>query len=710
LFDKKHYSGGRIMKRFSVAIGLSLCLFLALPFPALAYDPNLDSDGNGWIDQTDLLYFIQHWHTGQEGLETATPTPTEGAETPTPTDTPEEGQAPVLSLPELFPVEMSEVTPDSDFYLGEATFPVTLSNVEGLVRAEILFPFPVDSGSDYQVALSSAALPTLVEGWTLTDTQIMDGFDLIATGWVLEQPEGTPLAGTGNPEDILMVTVSVSLSGALVQDTVVPLVFHTTSLQGTGGQAIAHTTVSGSLLIAPSGEPVATSTPTETQDGGATATPTPTEGGVTHTPTPTSTYSGSAVALQLSACRLQEYAGNQISVVVDQLDSGNHIANPGVEGGDAERTIQLTLTGSGQFVSGGGKTTSGTLDDPEGLDVVLTGTAPGTVTVNASASGLADAAPLEIEFLNGGRIGGLIQAPDPVGGGLKPATMQDVLVRVYIPGTTETVAIAYPSFQGDGQYLTKFIGAGTYDVSVEPSPLFIGLPGAAPLGAICLSGIVVVAGQTTENVDANLEERSGGARVFGTVTAGEGGPIVGGFVTLAPSNGLACGAPSYTASLAEDQGAFGYELPNIPGGKYSLSVTAYGSDQQSLFGNRTPVSVNVPGSGEIQKDVEVFPIFTLKLNLVAPVNYERAAAQPTFQWTLVGASGTPLGYVVSVTDRCGELLWKSVSLSGTSAKYGGPALRRNTIYDWTVFGISLDGGTTAIPDFSQDIIGMFIVE
>lgn len=695
------------MKRFSVAIGLSLCLFLAMPFPASAYDPNLDSDGNGWIDHTDLLYFIQHWHTGQEGEET--PTPTEGAETPTPTDTPKEGQPPVLSLPELVPVEMSEVTPDSNFYLGEATFPVTLSNVEGLVRAEILFPFPVDSGSDYQVVLNSAALPALVEDWTLTETQVMDGFNLIATGWVLEQSEGTPLGGTGNPEDILMVTVSVTLSGTLVQDTVVPLVFYTTSLQGTGGQAIAHTTAGGSLLIAPSGEPVATSTPTETQ-GEGTATPTPTEGGVTHTPTPTSTYSGSAVALQLSACRLQEYAGNQISVVVDQLDSGNHIANPGVEGGDAKRTIQLTLTGSGQFVSGGGKTTSGTLDDPEGLDVVLTGTAPGTVTVNASASGLANAAPLEIEFLNGGRIGGLIQVPNPVGGGLKPATMQDALVRVYIPGTTETVAIAYPSFEGTGQYLTKFIGAGTYDVSVEPSPLFIALSGAAPLGAICLSGIVVVEGQTTENVDANLEERSGGARVFGTVTAGEGGPVVGGFVSLAPSNGLACGAPSYSASLVEDQGSLGYELPNIPGGKYSLSVTAYGSDQQSVFENRAPVSITVPSSGEIQRDVEVFPIFTLKLNLAAPVNYERAAAQPTFQWTLEGATGSPLAYVVSVTDRCGELLWKSASLSGTSVKYGGPALRRNTIYDWTVFGISLDGGTTAVPDFSQGIDPSFIVE
>jgi hypothetical protein len=130
----------------------------------------------------------------------------------------------VLSLPELFPVEMSEVTPDSNFYLGEATFPVTLSDVEGLVRAEILFPFPVDSGSDYQVVLSSAALPALVEDWTLTDTQVMDGFDLVRHGldsW--NSPRETPLSGTGNPESILMVTVSVTLSGALVQDSVVPL-------------------------------------------------------------------------------------------------------------------------------------------------------------------------------------------------------------------------------------------------------------------------------------------------------------------------------------------------------------------------------------------------------------------------------------------------------------------------------------------------------
>ncbi len=106
----------------------------------------------------------------------------------------------------------------------------------------------------------------------------------------------------------------------------------------------------------------------------------------------------------------------------------------------------------------------------------------------------------------------------------------------------------------------------------------------------------------------------------------------------------------------------------------------------------------------------MLPIFNLKINLAAPVNYERAAAQPTFQWTLEGATGSPLTYIVSVTDRCGELLWKSASLAGTSAKYGGPALRRNTIYDWTVFGISQDGGTTAVPDFSQDVEASFMVE
>jgi hypothetical protein len=687
------------------ALVLAAAVLIALP--ARTYDPNLDHDNNQWIDENDLLYFMQHWHTGTGPVETetpsvstATPTPTPtateaAAETPTftPTSTPTQTQSSgnnILSMPTLIPVEMTDTGLGS--YSGEVSVPVKLSNVAGLTQADILFTIPLADDPDYIINTSGISLTGLVtENWTVED--INDGAQ--GFGWRISGPA---LVGTGNEETILSVTATVmTTSDPLPEDRVVEVDFYQTDLTGAG----PWDEVAGSLLINPSGSTLPTVTPTATSPAGETPTPTPTGDG------------GDAAKLQVIACKTEEFAGNIVEVWVDQLNADNQIVNPGVQDGAPSRDVTASLTGQAVFAETEDTSWTQPLNFATGIMYSVKGTAVGQVTVNASSAGVDDAAPLTIDFVEGGAISGTIRVPESVGGNLQPAPFPGVEISVYEAATREFVLSTMVGLEEDGKYQTPFMAAGLYDVSVDP--IYYNHSRMAEdemLGAECIRGVQVVGGQTTENTNADLAFLTGGARVFGDITLADGGdPLEQGGVTLIPQNEDACAQQSFftAISIDEQSGAASYEFLNVPQGAYS--ILASGIRNEESLTHPLLTDLDVPASGQLQQDLELAAGESVDITQDAPINYQRVASPPSFSWTLSEEPGASLVYRLTVGDRCGNTLWENAEVEASPAVYGGTqALIPNDIYNWSISGSSEDGSVMATVPFQWDMDPEFLVE
>ncbi len=682
------------------------------------YDPRFDLNDppDGVIDYLDLMLFIAHWGARQEGTvtptATATPTPTftptatpttpsGGTQTPTPTPTP----TPVLSMPLQVPVPLEDV--GGGFFMGSAQVPVHLSDVTGLASAELKVPAVITDNPDYMVSVGSVDLTELTNSFSLvydTTGPIPDIYTLI------EMSSEQPLTGPGEG-DLVILTVSVIPQSTTYPVGVeIPFEFRPqgTILRNGGGALIPHAAVNGSLLINPDG--VVTPTPTDTPLPGTdtdTPTPTPTPSASespTDTPTPTPTgVPGVAAGVRIVLCATQEYVGNPLKVIVDLIDAQGRIVNPGVQGGAAPRQVTVSVNAGAKF-SNQTQSQTATLDDADGLSLNVFDNTAEIFTISAGSDGLTDAVPQEAEFLPGGTISGTVR----IWNGqefVAPTMLQTVWVDVMIAGSTQTVASSLVHFDGTGYYQTSAMAAGTYDLTVWPFGTF-----NPPLAVQALLDVVVTEGQDTGNQNADLPARTG-TRVFGVIHTNASDPLIGGYVQLSPTGGLVAGTMVYTANVTSASGAVAhlpYEVPAVPAGNYLATVFAQGGGEDE-YANGQAIPVTVPDALEHQADLTVVP--TVNLAAIAPLNYARVAAPPTFQWSVPpGASGLKL--TLTVINRCNRMVHQMSGITGTQVQYDGPALSNQGMYYWSLGGAREDGSLIAtMPLFTPDLkTTRFLVE
>jgi len=708
--------------RYSLKATLWICILMLGVFGAQAgeYDPSMDLNQDGCIDGSDLFEGSSQW----SGQQTAGFTDDDLLDLFRCWHTSGQVGDLTVSLPERFVVELT----GPGGVMGEVNVPVRLNEVNGLTRAELWFPLNPENSS-YSIVVGDPNLTALTGSFTLISDATSPDYVNFYRYVIIESD--TPLSESG-PGDLfsLHVLVTALVPAPHPEDVEVAFGFVPgySDLQGPGGATLAHTTQDGSLLINPSGGPVPTSTPTPTitptpgeptstptptDTGQPTATPTPTEtiGGDTPTPTQTQIPSGDASQLQIVFCQQEEFVGNMLTVRVDQLDSEGHIVNPGVEGGDQERQVTVSVNGSATLPSAmSGQNWTTTLDKPGGLVVQIEDTVAEDVTVTASAPGLTNADPVIVSFIEGGNIAGQVQVYDAAQGGLRAAGMGEVFVYVYVPGATDTTTAMITSF--DGSYITPYIAAGTYDVSFKPNPYFQDIfhPMADPLKiqTACVSGVIVKTGETTPQ-NADLPERTG-ARVFGTVTAKDGIPLVTGTVELWSKNLSPCNSLIQLGVYASVQGnVLAYEFPDIPPDTYYLITNATGNNDKaytSLDDNTIVVETT-----DVEKNLEVIQQDIYPITFITPVNYERAVNPPTFEWS-VPAEVPAMQYYITLSNRC-EGIWKKEGVTQTQVQYDGPALQKNEIYSWGVTGVNNDGSAMAtwhFPTSPGDPDNHFIVE
>ena len=709
---------------------ISCCFLIVMGFVADAYDPEYDCNSDGEIECTDLFGNSTRWVNGQENemdeeglldMMKSWHTTGDPQATATPTATPGSGEERVVNIPELFPVNLE----GTSFPTGEAHIPIQLSEVNGLKKAELWFPAFFQS-DHYSVIVGDPTLTGLTAGFSMiSEVTFSQGFEYSYRYVIIESDEAITESGAG---DLFSLMVSVyPLGEGPYSPEVVDFGFTPdhSDLRGSSNIALAHRTEDGSLQVNPpgagetytptptSGEPTVTPTPTLT--GQPTHTPSPTEtqgvptptytqGLATETPTLTQTPSGAGDRLQIMVCEPQEIAGNSIYVYVDVLDGEGHIVNPGVEGGGEPRQVTLTVDGSASFPENQGAQNYTTmLEDPDGLRVTIDNLVAEKVTVTAGApGGLGDAEPVELEWIEGGKISGAVQVWDNDAAAFRAANMGEVMISVYIPNATTSLSSTMTQFTGNYE-VGAFI-PGTYDVSFTPQSFGL-FSSSTDLQPVCVTGVVVTAGETTENVDAELPERVG-HRIYGTITADDGATLVSGMVTLNPADSGHCGTMIYMEQAVVSGNNLIYDITNIPDGEYFISGSAFAASEEHYSSGQTE-SVTVSGQ-DLQKDLEVLNLPMFNVHLISPLHYARTPNPPTFEWS-IPEEAPEMVYMLTVYDRCG-IAWQQSDIEGTSVEYGGETLQKNHIYQWFVVGFATDGSASAMYLIAEYAESHFVVE
>ncbi len=713
-------------------VGLALLLSVSSAFAQ--FDPAMDYHPDGKIDNLDIfvgslqwgdgcpethLYGLNNsWHesetavtpttspTAQGNTRTPTRTATQGTQaTPTPTEDISGGR--ILSLATRIPV-----TIQGPANMGSGVMPVHLNNVNGLAYAEMRFPMTFQD-NDYVVTYGGVNLTSLTAGFQLTDEGGFEPPDIVYMKIILQSQ--TPLSQTG-AGDLINVTWNVipkSGTPPFPQNVEMPISFMTgsTLLKDSNGTELTHTVQDGSVLVNPTGvttptvSPTAggkTATPTRTPTSGLTTptrtptgptrtpTRTPTSGGATATPTRTQTPSGAAAGLRIMACKTEAYVGASLSVIVDLIDSAGRIVNPGVDGGDAKHQVTVSVNGSAHLAN---QTQAQTfwIDDPDGLGVSIWDNQDEVVIINAAGSGLTDAAPFEVQFLPAGSISGLIQVWN--GSAFVPASMGMVTAQAMIPGTTQTVATSWVQ-QTDGSYSIPGVPAGTYDVHY-----FSAFQPNGPLESVCVNNVVVEAFVDTPNVNADLGPRTGGGRVFGTVTVSTGGNVSYVAVSLVPEQGLRCGTSMFNEATDLDPAASqgDYEVLSVPPGVYYLS--GFGAlDNGPEYTTLANQKVTVVEGGAHEFNLTIYPV--IPITPLEPLNYTKVTLPPKFKWSV--PQGSPaMTYGLNVSNRCYSRVWSKPNITLTEATYAGPALSIQEIYLWQVTGMANNQSAAGVMELGQ---------
>ncbi|MFB3784907.1 MAG: hypothetical protein ACE15F_00915 [bacterium] len=477
------------------------------------------------------------------------------------------------------------------------------------------------------------------------------------------------------------------------------------------------------VVSIPGGQPQ----PTPTQPAVPTVTPTvpgtaPTP---TWTPTPVTEPSGTAVGLRLTACDPEKpvslNADNQVflPVRIDLIDTAGRIVNPGTEGGDSEKEVTVTVSGSA-LTSQDSNTAVITVDRPDGNTVALWDTAAEEVMVTATSPGLASAAPVKVRFVTAGGIQGLIRAWD--GTAYTVPFLVTVSAEVYQSGSQQAVPDARFNMEMDGSYTISGLPAGSYDVQFVPSePMSIpGLPddfeipgfSSIPLQWVCVKGIAVTTGQTTKGINVDLGPRTGGAKLHGLVSRTDGLPVEFATVVLIPeeSNTVPCERKEWTAAVMNFEGSAdfvpSYSFKEIPAGRYRVQCISIQQDSQATNGEGELITL--AAGQDMELNIVVKPI--LNITPESPIGFRRIGAPVTLQWSV--PSGTPpMTYTVSVMDHCMNLIWTQQVTNQTQVNYAGPALSNQDMYTWYVMGASADGSTSGqMMGFTNEAAPEFLVK
>ncbi|MBN2325734.1 MAG: hypothetical protein JXR73_01180 [Candidatus Omnitrophica bacterium] len=492
--------------------------------------------------------------------------------------------------------------------------------------------------------------------------------------------------------------------------------------------------------------------------------PTPTRPAGNPTPTATPQPSGSAVGLRLTACDPTGPASLEgtmqfdgIPVIVDLIDAQGRIVNPGVEGGDAERTVTLSVSGSA-LIDGIAPTQQTTIISPQGGRVNIVDFTPEEVLLTAEAEGLNSTPPLPLRFEEAGAISGTVFVWNGQSYAA-PEITDTITVTVYKSGAAESddyVKSETLSFSS-GAYTIGGLPAGSYNVQftgqrlnfdipdipeipeipdIPDIPGFPSIPGLSvsmlsakaspmqdyndlliPLETVCVSNVAVSAGQTVQGVDANLGLVDNPARLHGMIIPESYTP--GNFVqVMLQPIGDACAGSTRLASVDTSSGS--YEITNIQAGAYLVIAYEFDADGNLVEKNDENMQISfAPGE---DKELNIPLKLLIPITPIAPANYQRLPlAKLTFEWTV--PPGTPhLNYLLMVMDRCGELVYQEENIyysqDGNSIR--ADITSRNflvsvndpekTIFSWYVSGVDSDGSITADMQYSNASDTNFLVD
>lgn len=652
-----------------LALTLSLLAVLTTR-PTAAQDLN----GDGIVDALDLFEFSRQWQDPEgpgasdllnaigawHSVSSATPTAT-------PLATPTTPAGRVLRFPPQTTLVLSELLPG--FLSGEVTVPVLLSDLDGVTKVVVVIPHIIDTGTASLVALiSNVALGANTQDFTLND-------EFAAEGRVLTITRDTPASHSGEAEvaKITFQVTYINLKPDKPDVTVeVPLAILRTELEGEGGAPLAHTAMGG-VLVVEYALPAGTATPTPST-GSPTPTRTPAAGSPTPTPTavPTPTVPPTGGKVLITVCNPRGLVGGLVILQAHFIDAQGRIANPGMPGGFAPGTVNVTVTGNGQL-PGNLPSFQVPVASAIGGYFQIEGTAVGAAVAHASAPGFQDADDVAVQFDLGGRVSGQVEFYDAAAETYRPATFQEATIIAYRTTDGTFGGSGSIDFANPGSYTTTPLEPGNYNILMIPIAL------NSPHAADCIANVQVVAGQTTGNVNGRIGPRSGNTRFFGNISHYAGVPLNNYQITM-NSGASACGHYPITHSqtLPGPVAPMPFEIPNVPAGLYNITVTA--SNQALSTRDLDPVMIS---GAETQRDFTVYP--RVNLNAVRPVNYARVSGGFPIEWQAPPA-GQDWVYAVTVFDRCGQLVWDAQNLSGTSVNYGGPALDPTQVYNWYAYG------------------------
>ena len=433
------------------------------------------------------------------------------------------------------------------------------------------------------------------------------------------------------------------------------------------------------------------------------------------------------------------YTGG-MNVIVDLIDANGRIVNPGTEGGAAERTVTVSVTGSAQFEYGA-QSMNVQVDSPDGGMITLYDSTAEEVTISASTPGLTDAAPVNVQFIPAGSISGLIQVWD--GEEFTAPLFTTVDATVYVAGTMELVFDVQFIMDTSGEYTITGLASGTYDIQFKPMepmdfpdipdiPDFPDIPDISDLfgnstmsdedtiylQTVCVPGISVTAPGDTPNVNVDLGPRENGAHVYGSLVREDGEPVDFIYATVvlySQDAQTGCEQMEWIESIIsfgddlsdeEDPYSLSYELNQIPAGTYLVRCTALSGETQFANGAGELITL-APGE---DKEVNLIMKAAISMTLESPVDYPRISPPFSFVWS-VPEDAPAMIYDVYLTDRCGVEIWSQTDITGTEAAYTGPALSNQTIYSWYVLSRTEDEENTGgVLNFGYSAAPEFLVE
>lgn len=623
-----------------------------------------DVDGPG---VPELLDALGAWHTAPA----ATPTPTPGTtETPTPVETPTPIATPtpvttptatptagptlpagrILRFPPMAAAPLRLFQPG--LYVGSPRVPVAFSDLNGVTRIEFVTPARLGMPGDFtQATVSLVELGDHAQGFALQHTETEEGL-------VITLVRDAPATHTAQGEIVriyydVVRMVQGGMKPAGTEE--LPLTIVRSEVEGAGGEPIDHVMMDGVLLV---------------DDGVVDVTPTPGE---------------PEARLELTACSTRGFVGGTISIQVDFVDALGRNINPGTPSGREAAFLTVGISGAGRLPNGQTAVTVRN-DNPFGGPTLVTGVEAGTAIVSATLAGYASPEPLVLEFAPGARVAGQIRIFDAALEDFRPATFQEAQVQVYHAGTNTLAAFANIDFLNPGIYTTGPMDSGTYDVVISARQHIPGIQ------AVCVPGIDLTAGETRENVDADLAPFANTARFFGTITANDGMPLADSFINL-NSPGTVCDTYPQTSMnvLPMPQDPLPFEM-HVPPGEYHINI----SSGSFAYGSRIaePILITIP---ETELDVTVYRREFIRP--LYPLNYTRVAPVFSLQWEPPLVAGD-WEYSVQVMDRCNTVIWRAEGITGVSVPYGGPPLDPLGVYTWTIGGFSSDGLALGLQDSS----------